>query len=72
MLGGANSWADYPEYRPVGGAICLWGTLVGAALPIIFERLGFGPGIASSRFVATFVDVPGFVIYLSSAWLYVL
>lgn len=62
----------YPGYQPVGGAICLWGTLVGSALPIVFEWLGFDPEIASSRFVATFVDVPGIVIYFSSAQLYVL
>jgi magnesium transporter len=43
--------------------ICLWGTLVGAMLPLIFNRLGFDPGIASSPFVATAVDVTGIVIY---------
>jgi magnesium transporter len=51
--------------------ICLWGTLVGSMLPIIFKRLGVDPGIASSPFVATFVDVTGIVIYFSIAkvWL---
>jgi magnesium transporter len=51
-------------------AICLWGTLVGAALPLIFKRLGIDPGIASSPFVATFVDVTGIVIYFSIARVY--
>ncbi len=37
--------------------ICLWGTLVGTILPMIFTKLGFDPGYASSPFVATFVDV---------------
>lgn len=51
-------------------AICLWGTLVGSALPLIFKRLGIDPGIASSPFVATFVDVTGIVIYFSIARVY--
>src|SRR5262249_31860656 len=42
-------------------AICLWGTLMGAMLPLIFRKLGVDPGIASSPFVATFVDVTGIV-----------
>jgi len=36
-------------------------------LPLLFKRLGFGPGDASSPFVATFVDVTGIVIYFSIA-----
>src|SRR5262249_18289262 len=47
--------------------ICLWGTLMGSMLPIIFKRLGVDPGIASSPFVATFVDVTGIIIYFSIA-----
>jgi magnesium transporter len=47
--------------------ICLWGTLVGSMLPIIFCRLGVDPGVASSPFVATFVDVTGIIIYFSIA-----
>ena len=52
--------------------ICLWGTLVGSMLPLIFRRLGVDPGIASSPFVATFVDVTGIVIYFSIASIYLL
>ncbi len=48
-------------------AICLWGTLIGSMLPLIFRRLGIDPGIASSPFVATFVDVTGIIIYFSIA-----
>jgi magnesium transporter len=47
--------------------ICLWGTLMGSMLPLIFKKLGIDPGIASSPFVATFVDVTGIVIYFSIA-----
>jgi magnesium transporter len=48
-------------------AVCLWGTLIGSLLPMVFKRLGVDPGIASSPFVATFVDVTGIVIYFSIA-----
>jgi magnesium transporter len=51
-------------------AICIWGTLIGSMLPITFKRLGVDPGIASSPFVATFVDVTGIIIYFSIAKLY--
>ncbi|HTU24846.1 MAG TPA: magnesium transporter [Pirellulales bacterium] len=50
--------------------ICIWGTLVGSMLPLIFKRLGFDPGYASSPFVATFVDVTGIIIFFSIAQLW--
>jgi magnesium transporter len=52
--------------------ICLWGTLVGSMLPLIFRRLGFDPAYASSPFVATFVDVTGIVIFFSIAKVWIL
>lgn len=51
-------------------AICLWGTLVGSMLPLVFRKMGIDPGYASSPFVATFVDVTGIVIYFSIAQVY--
>jgi magnesium transporter len=48
-------------------SICLWGTLVGSMLPLFFKRIGIDPGIASSPFVATFVDVTGIIIYFTIA-----
>lgn len=48
-------------------AICLWGTLVGSMLPLVFRRIGIDPGLASSPFVATFVDVTGIIIYFTIA-----
>jgi magnesium transporter len=53
-------------------AICLWGTLVGSMLPLLFRHLGFDPGYASSPFVATFVDVTGILIYFSIAHMWLL
>lgn len=52
-------------------AICLFGTLAGALIPIGFKSLGVDPAIASSPFVATFVDVLGILVYfgIASAWL---
>ncbi len=52
--------------------ICLWGTLVGSLMPLMFERLGVDPGYASSPFVATLVDVTGIVIFFSIASVFLL
>jgi magnesium transporter len=52
--------------------ICLWGTLVGSLLPLVFRSLGFDPAFASSPFVAIFVDVTGIVIYFTIAKIWLL
>jgi magnesium transporter len=52
--------------------ICLWGTVVGSMLPFVFKWLGADPGVASSPFVATFVDVTGIVIYFTIAKIFLL
>ncbi len=52
--------------------ICIWGTLVGSMLPLVFRQFGIDPGIASSPFVATLVDVTGILIYFSIAKIYLL
>src|SRR5262249_18535443 len=52
--------------------ICLWGTLIGSMLPLVFRSIGVDPGIASSPFVATFVDVTGIMIYFSIARIFLL
>jgi magnesium transporter len=52
-------------------AICIWGTLVGAMLPLVFRRFGFDPAFASSPFVATFVDVTGIIIYFTIATIWI-
>jgi magnesium transporter len=51
--------------------ICLWGTLVGAMLPLIFRALHLDPAFASGPFVTTFVDVTGIVIYFNIALLWI-
>ena len=47
--------------------ICLWGSLIGSMLPLMFNKLGFDPALASSPFVATFVDVTGILAYFTIA-----
>lgn len=52
--------------------ICLWGTLIGSMLPLAFRKLNIDPALASSAFVATFVDVTGIFIFFSIATFYLL
>jgi len=72
VLGNADRWMLALVICQAVAAICLWGTLVGSMLPLLFKRLGLDPGYASSPFVATFVDVTGIVIYFSIARTYLL
>jgi magnesium transporter len=72
VLAGADRWMLALVIAQAVAAICLWGTLVGSLLPMIFRRLGFDPGYASSPFVATFVDVTGIIIYFTIAKIYLL
>jgi magnesium transporter len=36
-------------------------------LPLLFKAINVDPGIASSPFVATFVDVTGIILYFTIA-----
>jgi magnesium transporter len=67
----ALSWGNGLAIAGVVGTtlvlVVLTGTLVGALLPLLLKRLGFDPAIASSPFVASFVDVAGIVIYFNVA-----
>jgi magnesium transporter len=47
--------------------VVMWGTLIGAVLPLLIRRLGFDPATSSAPFVATLVDVTGLVIYFTVA-----
>jgi magnesium transporter len=49
--------------------VVLWGSMVGAMLPILMRRLKFDPAVCSAPFVATLVDVTGIIIYFNAAWL---
>jgi magnesium transporter len=47
--------------------VVLWGSVMGAMMPMILRRLGFDPASSSAPFVATLVDVTGLVIYFTVA-----
>ncbi|MCB9682092.1 MAG: magnesium transporter [Alphaproteobacteria bacterium] len=47
--------------------VVIWGTVSGAILPLVIQRVGLDPASASTPFVATLVDVTGLVIYFSVA-----
>ena len=55
----------------IGGSlvgVVLWGSLVGAMLPILLRSLKLDPATCSAPFVATLVDVTGIIIYFNVAW----
>ena len=63
-----------PHFATIGLAVGLsvigvvmFGTIVGAMLPLILRRLGLDPASASAPAVATLVDVTGLVIYFTVA-----
>ncbi|MCG8470036.1 MAG: magnesium transporter [Gemmatimonadetes bacterium] len=64
-----------PDTDPVFGGvvmIAMWGNLVvastlGAFFPIVLERSGIDPAVASSIFVTTFTDLFGFLLLLGLA-----
>ena len=48
-------------------AVIIVGCCFGAALPLVFERLGLDPAMMSNPFVAGIVDILGIVIYINVA-----
>jgi magnesium transporter len=55
--------------------LAMWGNQVvavvlGAAVPLVLDRMGLDPAVASSVFVTAFTDVVGFFLLLGlAAWL---
>jgi magnesium transporter len=47
--------------------VVMWGSLMGAMLPLLLKRCGLDPAGSSTPFVATLVDVTGIVIYFTCA-----
>ena len=47
--------------------VVIAGTLMGAMLPLVFERIGWDPALMSTPFIAGIIDVVGIVIYMSVA-----
>lgn len=71
-LGEANRFMLSVTICITVAAICICGTLIGSMLPLLFKRMGFDPGMASSPFVATFVDVTGIFVFFNIAKLFLL
>lgn len=49
--------------------VVLCGTIIGAVLPLTFQRFGWDPALMSNPFVAGIIDIVGIVIYMSVAGL---
>ena len=49
--------------------VVIWGSIMGAMLPLIMKKLKFDPASSSTPLVATLVDVTGIVIYFTCAML---
>ena len=73
-------WASYVSHSwIVAGAagislvaITTLAATAGAALPLLFDRIGLDPALMSAPFIATATDVAGVFIYLQTAsWLLV-
>jgi magnesium transporter len=66
LMGGQS-----PELAAVVGltllSVVLFGSVVGAMLPLGLTKIGIDPAIASSPFIASFVDIGGIVIYVMIA-----
>lgn len=48
-------------------SVVVCGAIVGAILPMIFERLGLDPALMSNPFVAGIIDIVGVVVYMNVA-----
>ena len=64
LIGGAHGWR-------LGAVVLLamWGNLIvaaaaGSLVPLLLERLGIDPAVASSIFVTAFTDMVGFLLLL--------
>ncbi len=63
----APSWIDALVIPITLVSVIICGCLCGAALPIMFKRLGLDPAMMSNPFVAGIVDILGIVIYINVA-----
>lgn len=67
--------ASVLETGPMLGVVvmlAMWGNIMvagmaGAAIPLLLDRLGIDPAVASSVFVTTFTDIVGYFLFLGLA-----
>jgi magnesium transporter len=71
LAGPGGYGANYPMLALTIGAslvcVVLWGSLVGAMLPMFLRLIRLDPAVCSAPFVATLVDVTGIVIFFNVA-----
>ncbi len=68
-LMGEGPWMGLVVFLAMAGNLMVAG-FAGAFIPIVLERMGIDPAVASSIFVTTFTDVCGFLLLLGLAgWL---
>ena len=72
VRGEANPWLLAITIGMAVASICLIGTVIGSMLPLLFKRIGADPAMASSPFVATFVDVTGIIVFFNIAMFWIL
>ncbi|HID23202.1 MAG TPA: magnesium transporter, partial [Planctomycetaceae bacterium] len=51
--------------------VVVWGTLIGALLPLVWKRIGVDPAVTSNPFVTSLVDVTGVAIYFVIASVFI-
>jgi magnesium transporter len=49
------------------GCVVMFGSLLGAAVPLVLERLKIDPAVSSTPFIASIVDIAGLVIFFEIA-----
>ncbi len=47
--------------------VVVCGTLLGGALPLLFQKMGLDPALMSNPFVAGIIDIAGIIIYMNVA-----
>ena len=62
----ANAWIGFAIGTSLVGVVLI-GTLTGAMLPLLLEKIGLDPATSSAPFVATIADVGGLLVYFISA-----
>jgi magnesium transporter len=72
VRGDVNPWLLAITISMAVASICLLGTIIGSMLPLLFKRIGADPAMASSPFVATFVDVTGIIVFFNIAKFWIL
>ena len=70
-INGIDDWIRVALILPITLIlVVLFGSIIGAMLPLFFSKIGLDPALMSNPFVAGIIDVMGLVIYLHVAFLF--